>query len=71
MVRRMDRAGVRLSIFSHHAAISSPDVMNRFAVEAARANPTRFRVYCVFHPVELGQEQLDAYDRFRDVYVGR
>ncbi len=70
MIRRMDRAGVRMIVFSHHAAISSPDVMNRLSVEAVRANPQRLRAYCVFHPVELGQAQLDSYDSFRDVYVG-
>lgn len=72
MIQRMDRAGVRLIVFSHHAALSSPDVMNRLSVEAARAHPLRFRAYCVFHPAdaELGKAQLDSYDSFRDAFVG-
>ncbi len=72
MVHSMDRAGVRTIVFSHHAALSSPDVMNRLSVEAVRAHPDRFRAYCAFHPRYPGaaQAELDGYDRFSDVYVG-
>jgi predicted TIM-barrel fold metal-dependent hydrolase len=72
MVHSMDRAGVRLVVFSHHAALSSPDVMNRASVEAARGHRDRFRVYCVFHPAypEAGRAELDGYDSCADVYAG-
>ena len=72
MVHSMDRAGVQTVVFSHHSALSSPDVMNRLSVDAVRAHPDRFRAYCVFHPryPEAAQAELDGYDRFPDVYVG-
>ncbi len=72
MAASMDRAGVKLVVFSHHAALSSPDVMNRASVDAVRAWPGRFRAYCVFHPryPEKAHEELAGYDRFPDVYVG-
>ena len=72
MVKRMDRAGVEMIVFSHHAALSSPDVMNRLAVEAVRVNRSRMRAYCVFHPAcrEIAEAELASYDSFPDVYVG-
>ncbi len=70
--RSMDRAGVRTVVLSHHAGLSSPDVMNRASVEAARAHRDRFRAYCVFHPAypEAAAAELAAYDSCADVYVG-
>jgi predicted TIM-barrel fold metal-dependent hydrolase len=72
MVQRMDRAGVQLVVFSHHAALTSPDVMNRMSVESARAHPARFRAYCTFHPFyqQMAEAELAAYDSCADVYVG-
>lgn len=72
MVERMDRAGVEKVVFSHHAALSSPDLMNRLSIEAVRAHPDRLRAYCVYHPAcrEKAEAELASYDSFRDVYVG-
>jgi len=72
MLQSMDRAGVRTVVFSHHAALSSPDVMNRASVAAVRAHPGRFRAYCVYHPAyrETAERELAGYDAFSDVYVG-
>jgi predicted TIM-barrel fold metal-dependent hydrolase len=72
MTARMDRAGVEMVVFSHHAALSSPDVMNRLSVEAVRARPGRFRAYCVYHPNcrDICEAELAAYDRVPDVYAG-
>ena len=72
MVKRMDRAGVQTIVFSHHAALSSPDVMNRLSVEAARAHPGRLQAYCVYHPAyqEIAEAELASYDSFPDVYSG-
>ncbi len=72
MVRSMDRAGVETVVFSHHAALSSPDVSNRATVEAVRAYPRRFKGWCVFHPFDeaAGRAELASFDGLRDVYVG-
>lgn len=72
MVERMDRAGVEKVVFSHHAALSSPDVMNRLSVEAVRAHPERLRAYCVYHPAyrEAAEAELASIAKFPDVYVG-
>lgn len=72
MLRSMDRAGVRTVVFSHHAALCSPDVANRLSVEAARAHPDRFRAYCVIHPFgrEAAEAELASYDSCSDAYVG-
>ena len=72
MAHSMDRAGVQLAVFSHHAALSSPDVMNRKSIECARAFPTRFRAYCTIHPFypQMIEAELASYDSYRDVYVG-
>jgi predicted TIM-barrel fold metal-dependent hydrolase len=72
MVARMDRAGVEKVVFSHHAALSSPDTMNRHAVEAVRAHPDRLRAYCVYNPGcrKISEAELAALDRFPDVFAG-
>jgi predicted TIM-barrel fold metal-dependent hydrolase len=72
MVRRMDRAGVRWLVFSHHASLSSPDMANAPAVAAVRAFPDRLRAYCVVNPhyPELVARDLAGFDAMRDVYVG-
>jgi predicted TIM-barrel fold metal-dependent hydrolase len=72
MAQSMDRAGVQLAVFSHHAALSSPDVMNRMSVASARAFPTRFRAYCAIHPfyTQTAEAELASYDSYSDVYVG-
>jgi uncharacterized protein len=72
MIQNMDRAGVRWVIFSHHAALSSPDVMNSASLAAVRAHPSRLRAYCVFHPAypEIAAAELAAYDAHLDAYVG-
>ena len=72
MVRRMDRAGVRTIVFSHHAALSSPDLLNRPSEEAVRAFPDRLRAYCVYHPryPEASEAALAGYDAHPGVYAG-
>ncbi len=72
MVRRMDRAGVRWLVFSHHASLSSPDMANAPAVAAVRAIPDRLRAWCVVNPhyPDLAERDLAGFDAMRDVYVG-
>ena len=50
MVRTMDEAGVRLLLFSHHAALNSPDLANRPSIEAVQRFPDRLRAYCTVNP---------------------
>lgn len=70
MVRRMDRAGVRTVLFSHHAALSSPDLGNRPSREAARELPGRLLAYCVCNPwyPQAVAADLAGYDA--GAYVG-
>jgi predicted TIM-barrel fold metal-dependent hydrolase len=72
IVRRMDRAGVRWLVFSHHASLSSPDMANAPAVAAVRAFPDRLRAYCVVNPhyPDRGARDLAGFDTMRDVYAG-
>jgi uncharacterized protein len=72
IVRRMDRAGIERLLFSHHAALSSPDIGNAPAVEAARAHPGRLHAYCVYHPGirDRAESELASWDRFADAFVG-
>ena len=72
MVKSMDRAGVKMVVFSHHAAISSPDVLNRNSIEAVNQFPDRFRAYCVINPnyPDITKRELDTYDEFKHVYAG-
>ena len=72
MIRTMDSAGVKLLLFSHHAALFSPDLGNRASIDAVKRYPTRFRAYMVInpsYPVE-GEKDLDLFDSQRDVFVG-
>jgi len=61
-----------MMIFSHHAALSSPDLMNGPAVEAVRRHPGRLRAYCLYHPCypERSEAGVASYDGMPDVYVG-
>lgn len=73
MIRTMDEAGVRLLLFSHHAALNSPDLANRPSIEAVRRFPNRLRAYCMVNPnyPEQIERDLAAFDSlFPDVYVG-
>ena len=72
MLRSMDSAGVRMLVFSHHAALFAPDVGNSAAVEAVRRHPDRFRAYLAVNPhyPEAVARDLDGFDDHRDVFVG-
>jgi predicted TIM-barrel fold metal-dependent hydrolase len=73
MIRTMDEAGVRLLVFSHHAALNSPDIGNTLSVEAVRQFPDRLRAYCAVNPQypENLEADLATFDAlYPDVYVG-
>ena len=72
IIRAMDRAGVRLLAFCHHAALFSPDIGNRANIEAVRRFPDRLRAYCAVNPnwPDIIQKDIETFDKFEDVYVG-
>lgn len=72
MVRRMERAGVKLLAFSHHTALSSPAAGNSLSLEAARKYPGRLKAYCVINPnyPDLAERELEGYERCSDAYIG-
>lgn len=72
MVRAMERAGVKLLVFCHHATLFSPDFGNAENIAAARRYPDRLRAYCGINPNYPGvaRDDVETYDRHRDVYVG-
>jgi predicted TIM-barrel fold metal-dependent hydrolase len=72
MIRTMDSCGVRMLVFSHHAALNCPDIGNGPAIEAVRRYPTRLRAYLVVngHWPDLIARDLAGFDRHRDVFVG-
>jgi len=72
MIAAMDRAGVRMLVFSSHAALSSPDIGNATAIAAVRRFPGRLRAYCAVNPnyPDIVEAEVAGFDRYRDVYVG-
>ena len=72
MIGTMDQCGVRLLVFSHHAALMAPDIGNALSIQAVREYPDRLRAYCVVNPNYLEQMEadLETFDENADVYVG-
>ncbi|MCK5805714.1 MAG: amidohydrolase family protein [Lentisphaeria bacterium] len=72
MIAAMDRAGVRLTVFCHHATLSSPDVGNEIAIGIVRRFPNRFRAYLGVNPnwPEDIRRDVDRLDDHKDVFVG-
>jgi uncharacterized protein len=72
MISGMDRAGVKMAVFSHHLALSSPDAGNASSVDAARRYPDRFKAYCVVNPnyPELAERTMEDYSDLSGVYAG-
>ncbi|HEM46017.1 MAG TPA: hypothetical protein ENO23_03125, partial [Alphaproteobacteria bacterium] len=73
MVGTMDEAGVRLLIFTHHAALNSPDLGNQPSIDAVRRYPDRLRAYCLVnpnYPEQLARDLSTFEELFPDVYVG-
>ena len=71
MAARMERAGVKMLIFCHHAALFDPDTGNTLNIEAVRKFPDRFRAYCAVNPnyPETVKRDLELFDQYRDVFV--
>jgi len=71
MVKMMDRAGVRMLVFCHHATLMTT-AGNKPNIEAVRKFPDRLRAYCAVNPnfPEMLSEDLESFDEHRDVYVG-
>jgi uncharacterized protein len=72
MVRRMDLAGVKLLVFSHHSSLSSADLANTESIRDVRRHPDRLRAYCSINPnyPDIVERDLRDYDRHGDVFVG-
>ncbi|MCX8082737.1 MAG: amidohydrolase family protein [bacterium] len=73
MAERMKMAGVKLSVFSHHSALFSPEGGNKISIEIVKRYPDIFRAYCAINPnhSEAISKDLKTFDRyFNDVYVG-
>ena len=71
-VRMMDRAGVKMLIFCHHAALFAPDVGNRANIETVHRHPDRLRAYCGVNPnyPDAVAKDIATFDDHPDVYVG-
>lgn len=73
MVEKMDRSGVKMLVFSHHAALFSPDTGNRLSIEAVKKYPQRLRAYCGINPnyPEIIKKDLSSFDKYyKSIYVG-
>ncbi|MFH2069241.1 MAG: TatD family hydrolase [Candidatus Omnitrophota bacterium] len=72
MAVRMERAGVKMLVFCHHAALFDPDAGNTLNIKAIRKFPDRFRAYCAVNPnyPETIKRDLKSFDKYRDVFVG-
>jgi predicted TIM-barrel fold metal-dependent hydrolase len=72
MVRRMDRAGVKLTAFCHHGALLSPHIGNAANVEAVRRHSDRLRAYMAINAnyPDIIERDLAGYDSNSDVYIG-
>lgn len=72
MVGRMDRAGVKMLAFCHHATLMSGEASNLPNIEAVRKFPQRLRAYCGINPnfPETVEKSLKEYDLYKDVFIG-
>lgn len=70
-VHCMDRAGVKMLVFSHHSAIVSC-LGNTMSVTAVRKFPDRFRAYCAINPnhSDVAKQEIETFGDYSDVYVG-
>lgn len=72
MVHHMDRAGVKVLCFAHHAALFLPELANAPAIAAARRFPGRLCVYVGINPhyPEQIRQDLASFDGLRPYCVG-
>ncbi len=72
MVRAMDTAGVRLTVFSHHDALFDPAGGNDQTLSAVRQFPDRFRGYMVINGnhMDIVRRDLDRFDSLTDAFIG-
>lgn len=72
MVADCKRAGVKKLVFSHHAALFSPDFGNQPTIDAVRAYPETLKGYCAINPnyPEMTKRDVETFGEYKDVYVG-
>jgi len=71
VVRCMHRAGVKMLVFCHHAALLSCRG-NDGNISGVRQFPDRLRAYCGVNPnyPETVKREVETFDDYGDVYVG-
>lgn len=72
MIARMEKAGVALQVFCHHATLFSADFGNEPNIEAVGRYPNKLRAYCGVNPnyPDMIAQDLESFDEYKDVYVG-
>ncbi len=72
MIKTMDRVGVKMLVFSHHASLASPDIGNSVNIDAVRKYPDKLRAYCVINPnyPDIIKKDLEVFEQHKDVFVG-
>lgn len=71
-IAHLERANVEKLVFCHHQSLHSPDIGNASNIRAVRSNPERLLAYCGINPNHpaIIEEDLESFDKYRDVYVG-
>lgn len=72
IAKRMEIAGVKLIVFSHHYSLFSPEKGNKVAIEIVKKYPDKFKAYCAINPnyPDVIEKDLKTFDKYRDVYAG-
>ena len=72
MLQTMDQIGIRLICFSHHEALTCPEIANRTAIKTALSHSDRFRFYLSINPhyQEHYLHDLNDYDSYGNLCVG-
>jgi len=72
MINTMDRVGIKLLVFSHHASLSSPDIGNDLNIATAQQHPDKLRAYCAVNPhyPEIIKKDLESFEKYKKIYVG-
>lgn len=72
MIRRMDRSGVEMLAFAHHADLSSPDFLNQKSINAVNKFPERMKAYYVINPnySETIMRDFEIFEQNKDIFLG-
>lgn len=74
MVKRMDRAGIKMQLFCHHSALFTPELSNKKNIEAVEKCPDRLRAYCGINPnyPDIIEKELKTFEKYKNkkIYIG-